>query len=157
MEIQPLDRSVQASDLPLERLANSDQVSKQEKIGEAARQFEAVLLRQILSQAQKPLFNNTLFPGGGTANAIYQDMVTQQLADRISEGGTFGFASVLKRELTAEYGDKKADMDKNVDGGRKADTNTRADMDKTAAASTHSAEQKINKYKSPAIQPGKRI
>ena len=141
MEIQRLDRPVQASDLPLERLANSDQVSKQEKIGEAARQFEAVLLRQILSQAQKPLFKNSLVPGGGTANAIYQDMVTQQLADRISEGGTFGFATVLKRELTAEYGDKTTSLDK-VAAGKD---------------SAQSVEQKIQKYKSPAIQPGKRI
>jgi Rod binding domain-containing protein len=145
MEIPRLERAVQASDLPLERLASSDQVSKQEKIGEAARQFEAVLLRQILSQAQKPLFQNSLFPSGGTANAIYQDMVTQQLADRISEGGTFGFASVLKKELTAEYGDKKTPLD-NGKG--------------SAGVSPHlnaTAEQQIKKYKSPAIQPGKRI
>ena len=140
MEIQPFDRAVQASDLPLERLANSEQVSKQEKIGEAAKQFEAVLLRQILSQAQKPLFKNSLVPGGGTANAIYQDMVTQQLADRISEGGTFGFAAVLKKELTAEYGDKKTSLDK-----------------PDVAGSTQAAEHKIRTYKSPAIQPGKRI
>lgn len=141
MEIQRLDRAVQASDLPLERLANSEQVSKQEKIGEAAKKFEAVLLRQILSQAQKPLFKNSLVPGGGTANAIYQDMVTQQLADRISEGGNFGFATVLKRELTAEYGDKKTPLDKPAAG----------------KDSAQSVEEKIQKYKSPAIQPGKRI
>jgi Rod binding domain-containing protein len=140
MEIPRLDRAVQASDLPLERLANSDQLSKEQKIGEAARQFEAVLLRQILSQAQKPLFQNSLFPSGGTANAIYQDMVTQQLADRISEGGTFGFASVLKRELTTQYGEKTTPSDK---------TN--------AGNATQSVEKKIGKYKSPAIQPGKRI
>jgi Rod binding domain-containing protein len=141
MEVYALDRGVQASDLPLERLANSGQVSKQEKIGEAARQFEAVLLRQILSQAQKPLFKNSLIPGGGTTNAFYQDMVTQQLADRISEGGSFGFGTVLKRELTAEYGDKKTPLDK-VAAGKD---------------SVQSVEEKIKKYKSPAIQPGKRI
>ena len=111
------------------------------RIGEAARQFESVLLRQILSQAQKPLFKNSLFPSGGTANAIYQDMVTQQLADRISEGGTFGFAAVLKKELTAEYGDKKTSLD--TAGG--------------ANSTVATAEQQIKKYKSPAIQPGKRI
>ena len=140
MEIPRLERAVQASDIPLERLTNSDQVSKQEKVGEAARQFEAVLLRQILNQAQKPLFQNALFSNGGTANAIYQDMITQQLADRISEGGTFGFAAVLKKELTAEYADKKTPLDKTGEGN-----------------STPSVEQKISKYKSPAIQPGKRI
>lgn len=142
MEVQGLDRSVRAADLPLERLASSKQLSESDKIGEASRQFEAVLLRQILSQAQKPLFKSSLFPSGGTANAIYQDMVTQQLADRISEGGTFGFASVLKREMTAEFGDKKPDAGKSAD---------------VTNASVKSVEEKISKYKSPAIQPGKRI
>jgi Rod binding domain-containing protein len=145
MEIPRLDRAVQASDVPLERLVKSDQISKEEKIGEAARQFESVLLRQILSQAQKPLFQNTMFPSGGTANAIYQDMVTQQLADRISEGGTFGFAAVLKKELTAEYGDKKTSLD-NGKGSAAA-----------ASPYPNPTEQKMSKYKSPAIQPGKRI
>ena len=158
MEIPRVERAVQASDLPLERLANSDQVSKSEKIGEAARQFEAVLLRQILSQAQKPLLKNTLIPGGGTANAIYQDMITQQLADRISEGGTFGFASVLKKELTAEYGDKKTSLD-NGEQAAGSQNNLR-DEPLRGTASPHlnaTAEQQIKKYKSPAIQPGKRI
>jgi Rod binding domain-containing protein len=140
MEIPRLDRAVQASDLPLERLAASDQLSKDEKIGEAARQFESVLLRQILSQAQKPLFKNSLFPSGGTANAIYEDMVTQQLADRISEGGTFGFAKVLKRELTAAYGDKKTESE-----------------NAAVSSSKQLMEEATKKYKSPAIQPGKRI
>jgi Rod binding domain-containing protein len=139
MEVPRLDRSVQASDLPLERLVNSKQVSEQDKVGEACRQFEAVLLRQILSQAQKPLFKSSLFPSGGTANAIYEDMVTQQLADRISEGGTFGFASVLKREMSPASGDKTPGAEK------------------TGTPSVKAVEEKISRYKSPAVQPGKRI
>ena len=48
MEISPLNREVRASELPLERLAGSKEVSQKEKIAEVSRQFEAVLLRQIL-------------------------------------------------------------------------------------------------------------
>lgn len=142
MDISPLQRSVRASEVPLERLADASAVSKEEKIGEVSRQFEAVLLRQILSQAQKPLFKSNLFPNGGTANAIYQDMITQQLADRISEGGTFGFAGVLEKQLTAEYGNKKLDETKTANAPNNSDV---------------TAEQNIKKYQSPAIQPGKRI
>jgi Rod binding domain-containing protein len=140
MDVSPLDRSVRASELPLERLAKSGEVSQQEKIGEVSRQFEAVLLRQILGQAQKPLFKNSMLAGGGTANAIYQDMITQQLADRISQGGTFGFAKVLEIQLTAEYGGPKSDL-----------------ASEGAKEKAFEAATQIKKYKSPAIQPGKRI
>lgn len=147
MEIPPFNREVRASQLPLERLASSKEISHDAKVSEVSRQFEAVLLRQILSQAQKPMFKSSLTPGGGTTNAIYQDMVTQQLADRISQGGTFGFAKVLEQQLTFESGTKKADRP--LDAAKATDT---------AATETGSANQEITrKYKSPAIQPGKRI
>jgi len=142
MDITPLNRPVQASELPLERLALSKEVSQKEKIGEVSRQFEAVLLRQILSQAQKPMFKSSLMPADGTTNAIYQDMVTQQLADRISQGGTFGFAKVLEQQLSFEYGSKTAEQPIGS---------------ATATGENAKIEQKANKYISPAIQPGKRI
>ena len=97
-----LERGVQAADLPLDRLAASDQVSEQEKLAEVSRQFEAILLRQILSQAQKPLFESNLV-SSSSSNAIYQDLITQQLADRISEGGSFGFAKLIEKELTVQF------------------------------------------------------
>ena len=137
MEVPPLDRTIRASDLPLERLATSKEVDQNDKIAEVSRQFEAVLLRQILGQAQKPLFKNSLFGGGGTTNAIYQDMITQQLADRISQGGTFGFAKVLQTQLTAEYGGPKGDW--------------------AGSLTEPAAEANSSKSHSPAIQPGKRI
>ena len=144
MEISPFTREVRAAELPLERLANSKEISQEAKIGEVSRQFEAVLLRQILSHAQKPMFKTSLTPGGGSTNAIYQDMVTQQLADRISQGGTFGFAKVLEQQLSFESGAKNADRPLKASD--------------VAATETGSAtEQQVRKYKSPAIQPGKRI
>jgi Rod binding domain-containing protein len=68
-------------------------------------------------------------------------MITQQLADRISKGGTFGFAKVLEQQLTVEYGAKKT--------GESAVTNKA----EPAAAS----QEQVRKYISPATQPGKRI
>jgi Rod binding domain-containing protein len=144
MEISPLQRDVRAAELPLEKLAASKEIPQQAKIAEVSRQFEAVLLRQILSQAQKPMFKSSLFPAGSATNDIYQDMVTQQLADRISQGGTFGFAKVLEKQLTVESGGKSADRSINAANTDKAD----------AAPVVH---EKVKKYISPAIQPGKRI
>jgi Rod binding domain-containing protein len=34
-----------------------------------------------------------------TASSIYQDMVVNQLADNISQSGTFGLAQSLKQQL----------------------------------------------------------
>ena len=141
MEISPLNREVKASELPLERLATAGNVSQKEKIAEVSRQFEGVLLRQILSQAQKPMFKSSLMPADGTTNAIYQDMITQQLADRISRGGTFGFAKVLEQQLTTEIGGKTNE--------------TGLPTSANGTATTDAA--KVNKFISPAIQPGKRI
>jgi len=96
--IQPCTRP---GDVPLERLAGNSQLSQQDKISEVSRQFEAVLLRQILSEAQKPVFNSKMNPQSST-KAIYQDMTTTQLADRISQSGGLGFGKALAQQLGHE-------------------------------------------------------
>lgn len=109
MDVYSLSRTVRAADLPLDKLASSSQVPQKEKVAEVSRQFEALLLRQILSDAQKPLFKSALLESGGTTSAIYQDMVATQLADRISQGGTFGFARALQQQLSLPSGEDSAD------------------------------------------------
>jgi flagellar protein FlgJ len=103
MDVSAIHQSVRAADLPLDKLAASTQIGDREKIAEVSRQFEAVLLRQILSQAQKPMFKSNLLESDNSTNSIYQDLITEQLADRISRGGTFGFAKVLDHQLAAQY------------------------------------------------------
>ena len=97
MNLKPLNSAVhvQASQLPLEMLAGNPNVSDADKVAEVARQFEAVLLRQILSEASKPAGD-----GKGVASSIYNDMVNTQLADSISRSGNFGLANALKGQLT---------------------------------------------------------
>jgi Rod binding domain-containing protein len=101
MEISPLQRHVSASDLPLERLAGNKQVSDGEKVAEVSRQFEAVLLRQILGSAQKTVFASSTHPQS-VAGGVYQDMITNQLADSISHSGAFGLARSLEKQLSHE-------------------------------------------------------
>ena len=140
MDLSAVNRNVRASELPLERLASSKEVPQEAKVKEVSRQFEAVLLRQILSQAQKPMFKSSLMAGSATTNAIYQDMVTQQLADRISEGGTFGFANVLEQQLSTQYADKKEDATKSA-----------------SAPELSPDANSAKKFISCQIQPGKRV
>ena len=86
---------LKASQLPLEMLAGNPNISDADKIGEVARQFEAVLLRQMLQDARKSDSSENK-----VANGIYDDMINNQLADSISGSGDFGLARSLKGQLT---------------------------------------------------------
>ena len=101
MQTTPIQNHMNAADVPLEMLAGNSKLSEQEKVGELGRQFEAVLLRQILNEAQKTKFpskyNNDSFAGG-----IYQEMVTNQLADSMSKSGTVGLGRQLAQQLTRQ-------------------------------------------------------
>jgi len=99
MQISGLQSKVDASHLPLESLAGNKTLSENQKIGEASRQFEAVLLRQFLSESQKPVINSEFTDNSNTAG-IYQDMITNQLADSLSRGGGIGLAKTFERQLT---------------------------------------------------------
>jgi Rod binding domain-containing protein len=99
MPLDPLSAPrIDLSSLPLERLAASTQASEREKIGEASRAFEALLLRQILQESQKPVFASKP-AGNSTADGIYRDMVVSQLAENISQSGSVGLAQGLAGEL----------------------------------------------------------
>src|SRR5687768_3076046 len=98
---------VNPADIPLEKLANSKALTEQQKTSEMTRQFEAVLLRQILTQAQKPMFPSKL-AGSGVATSIYQDMMVNQLADNISSSRTVGLAQELEAQFTRQASRKSA-------------------------------------------------
>lgn len=100
MELTPLSLvpRPEASELPLERLAASTQVSEAEKVTEMSRQFEAVLLRQILAEATKTVIRSE-FSDDSAVGGIYRDMVNNQLAEVISRAGSFGLAQHLQQEL----------------------------------------------------------
>ncbi|MEC8929463.1 MAG: rod-binding protein [Verrucomicrobiota bacterium] len=108
--------SASAAHLAVERLAHADHLTQQEKIHEISRQFESILLRQFLNEAQKPMFGTESEMSGGQ-KAVYQDMVVNVLSDSISQSGRFGLAQVFERELmprnlaqaTAAQGGKEAE------------------------------------------------
>lgn len=92
---------VRATDQPFEKLANNPNISDKEKTTEACRQFEAVLLRQILTDATKTLFKSSANPES-SSDGIYQDMITNNLADQMSRAGGFGLSRVLTKQLQHE-------------------------------------------------------
>ena len=98
MDIAPIQRKVDAADIAPEMLAGNSQLTKQQKIAEAGRQFEALLLRQILENSQKTVIKSK-YGDNSTSSAIYRDQITSQMADSISKAGTFGFAKTFSQQL----------------------------------------------------------
>src|SRR5215467_7022100 len=108
MNIPPIQGHIDAADIPPERLAGNSQLTEQEKVGEAARQFEAVLLRQILQSAQKTVIKSN-FSDDSTSSSIYHDLVVNQLADDISKSGTIGLAKTLQQEFSRQLHSRSSD------------------------------------------------
>jgi len=70
--------------------------AESKRLGEAARQFEAVFLRQMLSSLEKA----TSTQGGKEAGSnLYGSMLADAVADAISRAGGMGLASMLKHSL----------------------------------------------------------
>jgi Rod binding domain-containing protein len=62
----------------------------QSKLNEAARQFEAVLLRRMLSSLEKAMQGEA-----GKGTSMYGTMIVDAMADAISASGGLGMAKVL--------------------------------------------------------------
>jgi Rod binding domain-containing protein len=99
MTITPLAPATDASNIPLEELAANKHLNEQQKVAEASRQFEAIMLRQILSESQKPVITSE-FTDNSTAAGIYQDYITNTLADSMSKSGTVGLTKVFEQQLS---------------------------------------------------------
>ncbi|MBI2949673.1 MAG: rod-binding protein [Verrucomicrobia bacterium] len=99
MESSPVARKLNPSDLPLDRLVSNRGLSEKEKLAGISHHFEAILLRQFLNDAQKPLLKSK---GAmlGASHDIYQDMIVNQLAEAISKTGTFGLANSFQAQMT---------------------------------------------------------
>lgn len=101
MEISSLQRPIKAADLPFDTMARSTKVPEQEKVKEMSRQFEAIMLRQILQEAQKSVIKSTCHKDTAVSG-IYQDMVVNRMADDMSKSGGFGLAHTLETQMTRQ-------------------------------------------------------
>ena len=99
MDVPPLQNArIDVANIPLEQLAGNKQVPQSQKIAAASQAFEALLLRQILSETQRPVFHSKL-AGDSTTDGIYRDMVVNQLADNMAKSGSLGLAKSLSTNL----------------------------------------------------------
>lgn len=98
MKIPPLKGHVDPTEIAPERLAGNPALSKNQKIDEASRQFEMILVKQVLEASQKTVIHSS-FADDSMASGIYHEMITNQLADSISKSGKFGIAKMFEQQL----------------------------------------------------------
>jgi len=98
MELSALQPRVRAAGLPLEKLAANSRLSEAEKVTELSRQFEAVLLRQILEEGQKTVFRSK-FSTDSAANSIYRSLIVNEMAEGVSQAGSLGLGRSLQGQL----------------------------------------------------------
>jgi flagellar protein FlgJ len=79
-----------------------------DKLRESTQQFEAVLLRQLLTSAQKPLLAKPLF-GKAPGDDIIRDLKTEKMAEQISRTGSVGLARFLESTLRRNSSHQTAD------------------------------------------------
>ena len=84
--------------LPTELLASRGSGDSPERVAEMSRGFEAILVRQILESAQKPLLDKS--PQANSSSAgIYRDLISNQLAESISQSGCLGLGATIQKQL----------------------------------------------------------
>jgi Rod binding domain-containing protein len=101
MNIDSIGPPADCDKIPLESLAGDSRLTREQKLAEVTRQFEAILLREILRHTRETVFPSE-FDDHSTAAGIYHDLVTDQLADSISRSGTLGLARTLERQLSRQ-------------------------------------------------------
>ncbi|MBL9192268.1 MAG: rod-binding protein [Opitutaceae bacterium] len=70
------------------------------EVKKAAAQFEAIILRQLLTPTIEPIMSGGLGGAGGTGGGVYGYMLTDVLANSLSQGGGMGLSQMLSRQLT---------------------------------------------------------
>ncbi len=72
------------------------------EIKKAAAQFEAILVRQLLSPSLQSIMKNNLGGEGSSSGGAdtYSYMLTDCMADSVTQGGGLGLARILEKQFT---------------------------------------------------------
>ncbi len=79
------------------RAASGKEMSVPE-IKEVGQQFEAMLLRQLLTTMRRSIPKNELF-GESSASEIYKDLFDEKLADQIAAASQTGIGELISQEI----------------------------------------------------------
>ena len=78
----------------------SDHRSEEAKLASASAEFEALLLRQFLTEALKPMTEGGDTFGG--TSPVYGYFITDTLATSLSQSGAFGYSNLIQAQLAGK-------------------------------------------------------
>ncbi len=81
-----------------DQLKDAVKTRDEKKIDQAARDFEAVFVGEMLKPMFEGLDPDPLF-GGGKGEEIFQGLMIQEYGKSIAAGGGFGLAQAIKAEM----------------------------------------------------------
>ena len=82
----------------LMEMAHSKNISQKQKNAAVSQQFEAVLVKQFLKEALKPMFKGVFNEDAG-AHRMYRHFFTDAISESVAQGGGFGVSSILQQQL----------------------------------------------------------
>jgi peptidoglycan hydrolase FlgJ len=88
--------------ISLNPLSGPAPIDQRAELGKAARQFEAIFVRQMLAAARKASLGESLFDS--SASEQFRTMQDSQLADLMAEQGGLGLAKTIEQQLSSRIG-----------------------------------------------------
>lgn len=85
-------------DIQMAELGKKNFPTEEAKMKEAAEQFEAVFLQQMVDSMWKSLPNEGLL-SGSNEEALYRDMFNQALSEEMAKSQSFGIKDVILQEM----------------------------------------------------------
>jgi Rod binding domain-containing protein len=84
---------------PYAEMRRLEHLPKSEQTAKVAAQFEAILVKQFLTEAMKPLTEAKSENGSVPGGDIYDSMVVDSMAKGIEDGGGLGLSNVISLQL----------------------------------------------------------
>ncbi|MDN5323922.1 MAG: peptidoglycan hydrolase FlgJ [Clostridia bacterium] len=109
LENSKLKNSENKFEAILNKVKNNEEDDK--KLKEACQQFESIFINHMISRMRATIPEGGLF-GKSQGEEIFQDMLDEKYAEKISEAGGIGLAEILYEQLA----------DKNVNNAEKPPT-----------------------------------
>lgn len=88
------------SERPVGGLAPGGPIDRSSKLYQAAQDFEALFVKQMLNTMRKTVDKGELF-NGGQAEEIFEDMLYDERAKMMTRNAGFGLADSLYRQMAA--------------------------------------------------------
>ena len=96
MNVAPVNPNAGLLPAEMSSPARLAQLSGAEQARAVAGQFEAILLRQFLQESVGSIMGGK---EGGAASGVYGYLLTDVLANRLSQGGGLGLGHILQHQL----------------------------------------------------------